>query len=236
MAEFQDENEDYGGLGELPADLGYQNAQAYSMPTAPGGDVQNISPAAFNKLPTTPVDYGFGVKSVFDSRPINGYDFTVESMSKPVLGVVPDLSTVSFTAPVGYIAILRLFEYQTFGYDSASGSITPIVNAGFPVGAVATNFIFYRVAIDGATVPGFEYANSNPAESDPLPRYVDANGKIQAFVVIPENKTLTITMFDKDPNTGLGPSIFMRHMKIYGNVIPSLGIPANIAVGSLKGQ
>lgn len=96
--EFIDREHQLGpDLGLTPADqLNTQDA-VDSMQAAPRGDPPK----------------SFDVRSVYDSRPVQGFDFNITDSTDPSEGGLLSIATLSFQVPQGYVCVLRGIHHST---------------------------------------------------------------------------------------------------------------------------
>lgn len=94
------------------------------------GKASDLAALARAPLGEPLIDYN--VRSIYDSRPVNGYDFNVietadinSSMSNPSI-------YLTFEVPSGYIGVLRKIEFWTNGLPNVSRqsvTLSPVANS-----------------------------------------------------------------------------------------------------------
>jgi hypothetical protein len=72
-------------------------------PVPPGQQVDSAR-TAYDNTPIGPIPFAYDVRAVFDSRPVNGYDFNIVVSTS---GELVNPITISFTVPNGYVAVLK---------------------------------------------------------------------------------------------------------------------------------
>jgi hypothetical protein len=185
--------------GEYEDVVGNYQADAGLSDTA-GADLIN-SAASITAMESTPIGEppaDFSTVAVYDSRPVNGYDFNISQIVSAVYPGTGAISTwsVTFDVPNGYRMVPREWEIYLDGFPGGSPlNSTCIItqnNAGIPnstqlvVGAgttrpIKTFFICEENTIFGATgqialLPAYTgqvyiavYGNLLPVTDVPLP-------------------------------------------------------------------
>lgn len=72
-------------------------------PIAPGQQVDSAR-TSYDNTPIGPIPFAFDVRAIFDSRPINAFDFNITQSTS---GEIANPVQVSFTVPNGYVAVLK---------------------------------------------------------------------------------------------------------------------------------
>jgi hypothetical protein len=84
--------------GQLPPDSG------------PGGEQVARAQSQYDATPPGPVSLAYDVRAVYDSRPVNGYDFNIEDSTAVTVTNPEDFilsADVSFTVPFGLVCVLK---------------------------------------------------------------------------------------------------------------------------------
>ena len=115
----------------------------------PSGDVvgEGRAYSDFNRTPAGEPDLKFDVRSIFDSRPVNAYDFNISGQFTYAGNDTPETFVV-FTVPEGYVAIVRDWYHEFFPTPVIGSNrdilMTPQVaradvqnNIDVPIGSVA---------------------------------------------------------------------------------------------------
>lgn len=103
-------------------------------PVAPGQQAA-AAQTALAQTPSGPVPLAFDVRAIYDSRPINAYDFNIAVSTS---GEVANPITMSFTVPNGYVCVLkRIITFIENPIPASSDRVdvllTALVNQGvFP--------------------------------------------------------------------------------------------------------
>jgi hypothetical protein len=200
--------------------LGKQSpVPSQDMPVPPPFDPR-YQPDVFNGAPPDVVDIGI-VRSVFDSRPVNAFDFHWEETYNGTS------AAVHYTVPQGYLAITRRFEISVYPAVTNTGVHTLGINgygdAANPGSPANANL---QILINGAPTP---YWTPNTLGFGGVPTFdlEAADLAFNAFVLVDENQTLSIAI----PGvTNDGSTITYVHY--YGNLIRKTGRTLNNEVGN----
>lgn len=179
-------------LRQIAPDVGSQ-ADRDAMARAPAGE-----PLA---------DYT--VRSVYDSRPINGYDFNIVASDAAAAAEVVLAHDLFFAVPDGYVAVLR--EISIWMETDADHKNT--VN-------YARSDVQVEAFLNGATV---NYVKTFTGEATDLP--------IKVFVIADENQLLgaRVTLL-------ANPSVDIHvYANLYGNFLLKTGRTAQFEVGNFAG-
>jgi len=137
-----------------------------------------------DNTPLTPQPIDYGVRSTYDSRPINSYDFNFTATNIPSL---PNfLWLTGWQVPLGYRAIVRKFEViydqdtggpfgnsVIFPLQSLYPSATEDLPAGFPVTVPS-----YSTVVPAGNAVGFPVPNNVKA--------IGSGGSIDTFFICEE--------------------------------------------------
>ena len=169
----------------------------------PGSDLlqDDTSIAQMQQAPLGEPPTAFDVRSVYDSRPVNGYDFNY-SGSLPSQNLYNNPWTIEFNVPNGYRAVPR--KWDVF-YD------TP------PSGPSYNSTV--TLLQQGAAVPN----------NGPIIIGMGTNDPIESFFLCEENTTFGIT--GNVVFTGNGTSDSVISVNVQGNLIPvsEVALPFSIA-------
>jgi hypothetical protein len=150
---------------------------------------------AIDAMVATPIgepDSDFDVRSVYDSRPVNAYDFNFSANA--------DLSsegsgfswTVTFTVPNGYRAVPREWDVL---YDPGFASANSYSDS------------FVTIQQSGAALPN----------NGPITVGIGTYDPIKTFFLCEENTTFGMTGFTALTNSSQASSV---NVNVYGNLIP----------------
>lgn len=149
-----------------------------------------------------------GVRSVYDSRPINGGDFNVySSTSTPQCGGTTYIPA-GFTVPQGYVAILKLTD------------------AWMEPPKVLTNRSQVTVSLQvngGLVNQNVDIAMGNDTGDRP----------VSSFVIADEGQVVTARIIDVGNTWGAAGK---ANIRLYGNLLLKTGRPANLEVANIVGQ
>ncbi len=82
------------------------------LPADPRPVAAGARPGALDRVPLGTPDIDFDVRSVFDVRPVNGFDFV---LSTSALASAYFPWTFTFTVPIGLVAVVRSYEFISDG-------------------------------------------------------------------------------------------------------------------------
>src|SRR6185436_19569151 len=94
------------------------------LPADPRTVAPGVVPGTLDRVPlgTPAIDYD--VRSVFDVRPVNAFDFTFSQTAQPYdLGEQGGKWLFTFEVPVGFVAVVRWYQFFSV---SATGSSTEV--------------------------------------------------------------------------------------------------------------
>lgn len=218
---IEEREQEERNLGEID-EMVLRDPAARTWPEPYIGD-HDIPPAinALRKIANKEQSTGQGVlspptadvRSVFDSRPVNGQDFyltgTVQINAQNVR-----YSTI-WTVPTGYFAIVRSFRFSP---DAEPAAISPLPSAVIsPVRPVIT------FAVNGIMVPGIANVRMD----------VTNNREFPCFFYASPGDTITLFM-DYQTEINIAADPFPVFAELYGNYLLASGIPPQYEVGNYK--
>lgn len=206
----EDRESEEQGLNELPEDLLKERGEiyppeiSYREPKVPHDLASSVD---LGDAPTLLEDrtQGASVRSVYDTRPINGTDFQ-SAESQDITPSAENGGTVDFnyTVPTSYIAVLRGFEFRQS-----------------PVKIVEDLDISFSILVDGISQLG----HSNI----PLPPDV---GFINTHILADENSTITLRVIY--PALYSDAVLYRVWSRLYGNLILTNNRPLAFEVGNTE--
>lgn len=226
MSDFQDEQ----GLGELPADIYAQYLEQFAA--VPGS--LNRVPAESGGLgvPSSSPKYDVGVKSVFQTLPINAVEFNYSNKD----GTFSHGST-GIVGSTGFIST-QLYDSNFaagnagLAFDSDPGYITIIKKITWNVSPKRffyqnINQNYLNIYVGGVIVS----AGNNVAIRD--------SGNIDSNIICPENTRVQV-LFNFNSTYGqIAPSLLLTknltpfcNIIVYGYKLLSRGLPAPFEIGS----
>lgn len=213
MANEERENEEAGietGLGEIAEDLMREQGENFppDYTYIPGNEMPADLRAA-TPLGDAPVDLedktqGASVRSVFDTRLINGTDFqATDAVEVTPSGELDATATISFVVPQSYVAILREIEWHIDPLNGEPGSTLTL-----------------SIKVNGISQVGHTDLN--------IPDQTDTPWK--THILAPENSTIEMVfLFPAGYSEAINYNVF-AHM--YGNLILARQVPLAFEVGN----
>lgn len=216
------ENRDREELGDLPETLGLERGELMRYGGAPGrvpADMRNnaASRQGADAAPIGTPQLDFDVRSVYDSRPVQGRDFNQwyafvgEGVDEP-----GTFFAQAMRIPAGFVAVVRRIMYQT----------TPVIYTGISqnVMVVTKNG---AVIMPEAWPVGVPAAGMTATNSIPI-----SNGEsVDTFIIADENETVGIIL-----NPGLNINGNLSYaVGFYGNLLLKTGVPASMQVANYAG-
>lgn len=162
--------------------------------------------AAFDRAPLGEPPIDFTVRSVFDSRPIQGYDFNVTS-STIVSGSIPFTTLVSFIVPTGLVCVLRQLHHFF--------TVPPVIASRADV--------LLSLQVNGADVPN----------NTSIPVGVASDDIVKCFVIADENTQVTAKFVTNVDVLVEAVSIFVQ---FYGNFLLKTGRPSIMEIANQTGE
>lgn len=184
---------------QLPADL--DQTMAYANSAQAREDFQ-VTPQG------TPPDC-YDVRSVYDVRPINGFDFNITSSALMTFGVKSTVNPfVEFTVPEGFVCVLREVDIW----------FNPI-----PPGSTR-NDKYFDLTLNGGSVPYNQTIY-----------FGVASGKVKVFMIANEFDRVGVHVVD-NANTASGSTDV--YCQFYGNFLPKTERPSNFEIANrvMSGQ
>lgn len=173
------------------------------------------------------------VRSIYDSRPVNGFDFYWEEQFND-----GNRDTPAFVVPEGFVFVLRQIDIDIYANDGTSGTASRLnILGGDPndsVGAGNVNIPKLQVHVDGVSTPlwtnvgGILDAGGNVVRGVPLWGFATTTKSLQMFVVIGSGSTFTIFI----PIFTQTGSLFNTHVRYYGNMLLAHGIQKEFEIAS----
>lgn len=145
------------------------------------------------------------VRSTYDSRPVDAFDFNVVLTNEPAS---PGLNTYNFIVPLGYTAVLR--EFRLF-FDPV-----PVVGATDVTALILRNGNGYSL-FQGNPASG-EFAMGDGTNFDP----------IKLFMTADENDSIGVTV-DLNVAIPIGTDIFVH---FHGNLLTKNSTPHNLNIAN----
>jgi hypothetical protein len=149
----------------------------------------------------------FDVRAVYDSRPVQGFDFNINVAGTPI-AVSSSVFIATFQVPSGYVAVLRTFHH----------SFTP------PPIIVNRSDIKATLLLNKQNV---QY-NAN------IPIGIESDGVIDCFVIADEFNTLGVRIDGSAATLSIAGSIPQCHF--YGQFLLKTGIPKNFEIANPSGK
>jgi hypothetical protein len=241
----EEERDDYGGgyyrmpgLGELTRGIATERGELvdYDLKGPPGVPPQNPGgPAAVADMsrPTDIIDYTenhpisprppallYQVVSTYDSRPIQGYDFSATECDHLEWNGTPpvmDTAQLVFTVPTNVVAVVRSFRYQ-------------VQNA--PVNAVVEGDCWLQsdIFVNDLPVRGYNKMRLPVFMRDAFPLFLIVDNlldiRLQLSTFDPNN-----TQFGQALDGLIVPVLF----QLYGNLILKTGVPIEFEIANAIG-
>lgn len=148
----------------------------------------------------------FGVRSVYDVRPVNAFDFNV-TLGPVVVSEEDAFDPVNFAVPDGFVGVLREVHYW-------SQSPVPDVERTDIALSIQLNKVDYTLNTE---IPVGSGTGANP---------------ITCFVVADQGQLLGVRF--SIPGTLLTP--FDAFVLLYGNLLPKTECPANYQIANAMGK
>jgi hypothetical protein len=190
-----------------PIDQEYINQREQQLPA----DIGNQSPdmrdmeGALARAPIGEPPADFDVRSVYDSRPVQGYDFNI-TVSASVSGSVPYTTDLTFVVPKGLICVLRQIHHFF---------VSP------PVIASRAD-VLLSVRVNNADFP----FNKN------IPVGVTSDDIAKHFIVADEFSRVTARFVT---NVEVVIELAQIYAQFYGNFLVKTGLPAPFEIANRVG-
>ncbi|MGH8742872.1 MAG: hypothetical protein ACREUY_01185 [Burkholderiales bacterium] len=165
------------------------------------------------------------VRHVFDSRPVNGYDFFFEDKFFDTgAGFVPELG--GYIVPDGYNLFLRSVEVT--GYPAAGDNDNGVLTIFGPSTVTLADVVQMQILIDGVSTPMWTSTNSFvnaqtlvvPLNGIPLPDFGFSTKHIPCFILVPGGSRISAAFFSS-AIAGMTPwNVIVDY---YGNLISDTG-------------
>ena len=128
------------GIGDVPEDLGIERGEIFqqvrlrgTVPSDMGNNAARRTAAQAAPLGTPSLD--FDVRSIYDSRPVNGRDFNLWFQATPdETGLVMRAFRRCFVVPTGYVAVVRSFTVLYLPATPLSTNYDGLANLMFDEG------------------------------------------------------------------------------------------------------
>lgn len=204
-SEFKSEEQD----DQLPA-----NTRAIASDIAQASDGRD----GLDRAPLGSPSADFDVRSIYESRPINSYDFNLSINNDTCAGGLGiwtgNQCDFTFQVPSGYVAILKEVHH--------SFRTPPVVTSRADVrGVFIINGASYQ---RGVTIGGINgvpaAANSDPQN---IPIGIESDDILQSFVVADENQTIGVRITVSNTVAAVAPICFVH---LYGQLLLKSGRPA----------
>ena len=198
---------------------------------APAIDLLMLADAE-NDLAATPLDYqtlDYDVRSTYDSRPINAYDFNL--CSGTLSGINSNIAwMVGWQVPLGYRAVVRRFDVQ---YDSDVGG--PYGNSViWPLQGLYPATVQPAPQLLAVSTPQFNMAvYTNNEVGFPVPnniKSIGSGGSIDVFFIIEEGTWFGLAGSNANQLNGTA------NVNVYGQLIPVRNEQLPYVVGNPKVQ
>lgn len=225
MAKGELENRDAEELGDLSEDHGLERgeiqrlAQARAaVPTDMRNNAQRRQAAAGAPIGTPQLDYD--VRSVYDSRPVQGRDFNEWfSFATEGGGTVPGLFFAqALLVPPGLVAVVRriMFRCGAIVWDNVAPFQCAVLKNGATIMPEQNTLI--------ADFPGLSLAYIPLSDGDSL----------DTFIIADEGDTVGIQLFDEQGSPDVQDDITYK-VGFYGNFLLKTGVPAPFQIANLAG-
>lgn len=213
-------------LGDLPRDIARERGEHHqgrgNSPRLPS-DMRSVGEkqSGLENAPLGSPVQDYDVRSVFDSRPVNGFDFN-QSFSANITPYAGGNFTnfgQSMVVPAGYIAVLREIEFfQPF----TAGALVGMNAAGYDLEVFITR--------DGAVISPLSIP-AGATTSTLRGILVRVPGTIHTFQVFNELETIGANFI----SFILSVTPLEFSMTFKGSMLMSTGIPPNVSVANPKG-
>lgn len=197
---------DWWKLQEYAYEIGDIQAPADMRDTNVGdvlGDNEAISSMQIAPIGEPPQDYD--VVAVYDSRPVNGYDFNISLHASNVVSSANVTFSATFVCPNGYRMVPREWDIH---YDNPA--------PGSAINSTVT------IQSNGANLP----------YNGPIVIGSGTQSPIKTFFVVEENNTFGITGINTNFSTGGTSSAVV--INVHGNLIPVTDVPLPFTVTNRK--
>lgn len=225
MAKGELENRDREELGDLPETLGLERGDLMRYSGRPGRvpvDMRNNAAQrqAAGAAPIGTPQLDFDVRSIYDSRPVQGRDFNQWfGFSTEGGGTIPGtFFNQALVVPTGYVAVVRRIMFRT----TAAVWTGPYQNE-------------MNVTKNGAVVMP-ETLPLNPAsQCFPLETIPISNGEsIETFIIADEAESVGIVLYDSGGSPDVIDTI-QYFVGFYGQFLLKTGVPAAMQVANYAG-
>jgi hypothetical protein len=217
-------------LGELPPDLLRERGEDTMLNDRPGSLPPDMARSDAVRKAAAEAGIGgpvldYGVRGVYDSRPVNAIDFNQTYLLNLANAYNFVAQPAMLQVPQGRVAVLRRVEF------SDPGSVTGIVSAYTFPSVVADNLLLvdYYVQVlrnAGVVQPidmrvpgtvGFNYKDAIP---------IKGGDSIDTFLIYDEGEQIGLNFYLSSAAVG---EVFV---KLYGNLLPKTGVPANFEIAN----
>jgi hypothetical protein len=224
--EFENRDREEMDLGDLPHDLAVERGEQYGARDDYSRLPSDMRNAGAQQKVVKGTPYGapeldFNVRSVFDSRPVNGFDFK-QTYTQDIDPYAPGAGSTfqeCMVVPAGYVAVLREIEF-----------LTP----HFVAGGVIVNNLGYDLEVwtmkNSAIIAPLSLAPS-PSGAVQRGNFVKTPGTVKTFQVYDEYETIGVQFITYLLTVGT----FEYNVSFSGSMILKTGVAANFAVANLAG-
>lgn len=169
----------------------------------------------------------FDVRSVYDARPVNSYDFNIVISNQDTCSGVGIWTggqfDFGFIVPSGYVAVLKKLHH--------SFSPPPVITARKDVtAALLVNGSLYQRGVQIVAVGADPTANASPGD---IPIGLESDDILQSFVIADENQSLGVRIKVSAAIAAIGP-VFYAHL--YGQLLLKTGRPAQFEPANRIGK
>lgn len=233
--EFENrEAEEAQGLGDLPYPLARERGEAGIIED----EYSNVPPdmrrseslkrmADGTGLGAPKMD--FNVRSVFDSRPVNGFDFVQSAVMEFTFdacsGIIIDTDNGAlFRVPFGRVAVIRSVEFGSISTDADGGAMISN-NAAFDVQVQLVRNGANTLPIDmspAATPAGAVYKQGIP---------IKAPYSFDTFQIVDELETFGLNILVYS-TASLDNGTWYLPVKFFGNLLIKTGVPSNFEIAN----
>lgn len=223
------ENRDRDELGDLSEDHGMERGELarYSgrtprVPVDMRNNAAARAAAAAAQIGSPQLD--FDVRSVYDSRPVQGRDFNQWFFfSTEGGGTVPGTFFLqSFVVPTGYVAVVRriMFRTSNANYTGPYQNEMTVLRNGAQVMPEVLPFVPFN-PVDGEAAP-LETIPISDGESFDL------------FLIADEGDTVGVRLFSSDGDPDVSDE-FQYFLGFYGQFLLKTGVPAAFQIANQAG-
>lgn len=166
------------------------------------------------------------VTSAFDTRPINGRDFTAQDVGNLTLpAAAAQTVSVSYTVPDGFVSILRGFAFYP--------SILADVSINNQINHMDWDGILVTISVENIVQPGYNEMRFLQQSKKFQPTHILANGgqTIKMDITYSEDY-IDNTYQHSDYPIGVTVEEVPIYMFLYGNDLQTRGLPLNFEVAS----